>query len=371
MKILHVAQFLGIGGLEKIILHLVTEQIKQGHEVTVYIYDWEQAWVPFFRESGIKVITPPLKNPGYDLKLLRRLHKESNNYDIVHTHDLNPLMYMGPINLWNKISGKKRSKLIHTTHGLDHLENYPRSTFYEKRVSPLADAIVGVSQNVCDFYVQSVGISSQKVHRIDNGVNIYNSKITPELKLEKKREVCQRYQLNVNKPLLINVARVVPLKDQQFLMSAMKQCPDYQLLIVGPSGDESYYQKLENSQTENCRLSGPRSDIDDHLLAADLFVSASTHEGIPVAVLEAMGVKTPCLASDIPGHTIINSLAPSSVEIFKLGNLQNYKENLIKILSDQQGMRELSLKGFNAVKKHYSVTKMNSNYVSIYKDLLC
>lgn len=117
MRIIHVAQFLGIGGLEKIIYHIALEQQAQGHQVEIYIYDHERTWVEFFRKSGLKVITPELKRDGYDFNLLRNMNADLFNADIIHSHDLNPLMYLGPLNLWKKLTFQKKVKLIHTTHG--------------------------------------------------------------------------------------------------------------------------------------------------------------------------------------------------------------------------------------------------------------
>ena len=209
MRILHVAQFLGIGGLEKIIYHLAKYQMNLGHQVAVYIYDWERAWVDYFRQEGIEVITPPLKKDGYDFKLLRRLNSGVKGYDIVHSHDLNPLMYLGPINLWSKLFYRsKRVKLIQTTHGLDQLNNYPRARLYEKIASPMADAVVGVSKNVYNFYLKEVGITPSKVFQIDNGVALYEGELSRELKEVKKGEICKRHNLKTDLPLLVTVARV-------------------------------------------------------------------------------------------------------------------------------------------------------------------
>ncbi len=363
---MHIAQFLGIGGLEKIIFHLAIEQMRLGHEVSVYIYDWEREWVSFFRESGINVITPPLKKEGYDFSLLRRIKHDIKGQDIIHTHDLNPLMYLAPIKAMSILS-KLHPKLIHTTHGLDHLENYPRSNFYEKMVSPLADQIIGVSQSVYDYYTTKLGIPKHKVHRVDNGVQIFDNKVTTELKSAKKKELCNKYNLDESKPIISNVARVVPLKDQAFLMNEISKNKNVQLLIIGPSGDEKYYKSLESLQTENCKMTGGQSGINDLLLGSDLFVSASTHEGIPVAVLEAMGISTPCLISDIPGHSIIKDKAPRSVCTYKLGSSEDFNIKLNEILSSTQKQDELAQYGKEAVINHFSVMAMNKHYLEIYK----
>ena len=106
------------------------------------------------------------------------------------------------------------------------------------------------------------------------------------------------------------------------------------------------------------------------MLGSDLFVSASTHEGIPVAVLEAMGIECPCLVSDIPGHTIINELAPNSVITYKLGDRQNFQQQLTNCLNPQL-TTPLKQRGKQAVKDFFSVEAMNRQYEQVYQDALC
>src|ERR1700730_15299555 len=55
--------------------------------------------------------------------------------------------------------------------------------------------------------------------------------------------------------------------------------------------------KLENS----CTLLGHVSDVTPVHHAFDLFVQSSDYEGQPHAVLEAMAIETPIVASDVGG----------------------------------------------------------------------
>ena len=95
LKIAHFTQFLGIGGLEKIILDLSLKQMSLGHQVEVVVYDEQQEWVSFFKEKGILVRSEIKKKKGLDFSLVDQfsdliLH---SHYDIIHTHDINPLIH--------------------------------------------------------------------------------------------------------------------------------------------------------------------------------------------------------------------------------------------------------------------------------------
>ncbi len=373
MKIAHVTQFLGVGGLEKVIFLLAKEQMAQGHEVELYVYDYDRSWVDYFRKNGITVITPPLKRPGYDIELLAQLNQYIKKFDIVHTHDLNPLMYLGPLRLKSRLFRfSAKPKLVHSTHGLGHVEVSKKARLYEKAMAPMADAIIGVAEHVCDFYNDQTIIPKKRIFQIDNGIfipetNLWKNKANRD---RQKKWICQRHQLDSELPLFVCIARVVPLKNQLFLMKNLKRYfPQCQLLVIGPCGDEDYFQALKQEQTNHIQVIGARQDINRYLEASDLFLSASTHEGIPMAVLEAMAHGLPSLVSDIEGHHIINTQAKDFVvHLFPLGDDKAFCHQLQFLLDNPLAAKDLSTKSYFAVQSHFSATKMAAMYQNIYEN---
>lgn len=184
LKILHLTQFLGVGGLEKVLFLLIHEQLKAGHEVTLKVYDYEVSWVEEFRKSGIKVDTSYMKTQGFDKKLMLNLYKGLKSYDIVHTHDLNPLMYIAALKLALKLQGRAFPRLIHTAHGMNHVKRRPIYKFYESICGRMTDVTVGVSQAICQYY-RELGLKKSKIVNIDNGTKI--EKFT-----EKEREIAKQ-----------------------------------------------------------------------------------------------------------------------------------------------------------------------------------
>jgi glycosyltransferase involved in cell wall biosynthesis len=366
LKIIHVAQFLGIGGLEKIIFNLALEQQSLGHEVSVYIYDYERTWVPYFRECGIRVITPALKKKGYDFGLLLKMNNDLFDYDIIHTHDLNPLMYLGPLFFWKKCIFQNKSRLIHTTHGLDHLENYPRSKFYEKLFTHFADKIVGVSERIGHFYKSETFLNKDDVHIIQNGISTYKGVVTEELRKLKREWICKKHNLDSNRPIILSLSRIVPLKDQNFLIECLKKNNvDYQLLVAGPPSDPQYFNLIKANADQNTHFIGAQELVEDYNLGVDLYVSASTHEGIPVAVLEAMAVETPCLVSNIPGHSTLNQEG-TFVELFHLKDQDDFLNRIKLLINENDFFKARAKLGRNIVESHFSVNKMVAHYLEVY-----
>lgn len=362
MKVLHLLQFLGIGGLEKVLLMLIKEQIQQGLQVDVIVYDYEQTWVEKYRQEGINVITDYQKKEGYDLDLLKYLNSLVKDYDIVHCHDLNPMLYMAPLKIINVF--KKFPKLVQTTHGMEHMDEGVKYSLFEKFSATFANKVITVSSKLQETYTQKLKVSRKKVVNIDNGTFI-PQRISSQEKDELKKSVCQEFNLDSNKPLFIYVARVFPLKDQKILVDTLKNMP-VQLLIVGPSGNDDYFNSLIPSET--VILTKGREDIPRLLSASDFYISASHHEGIPIAVLEAAAYRLPCLLSDIPGHKVLTSQTVNDICLFfKVQNTQSLKEKVLQIL--ERDNEKMVNDMFELVKDHYSSFSMANKYLDLYKEL--
>ena len=79
--------------------------------------------------------------------------------------------------------------------------------------------------------------------------------------------------------------------------------PDVQLWIVGDGPLELSLRKLtyELGLNDSVTFFGEQADVSPFMLAADLFVSSSVTEGLPVSLLEAMSVGLPAVVTDVGG----------------------------------------------------------------------
>lgn len=107
---------------------------------------------------------------------------------------------------------------------------------------------------------------------------------------------------------VLTIGRLVPIKNQSALLRALRVsgCDDTELLIVGRGALRG---QLEEEAAAlglgaSVRFAGqvPRDEVFRLAADADLFVSTSRGEGMPVAVLEAMASGCPVVLSDIPSH---------------------------------------------------------------------
>ena len=64
-------------------------------------------------------------------------------------------------------------------------------------------------------------------------------------------------------------------------------------------GDGPLFSGIKNkSESENINFLGSRTDVNELLNAADVFVLPSLHEGLPFVLVEAQVNGLPCIASD-------------------------------------------------------------------------
>lgn len=359
MKIMHICQFLGVGGLEKVLYSLIKEQVKLGHEVEVVVYDHNRRWVEkYTKELGVKVHTDYTKQNGYDFNLIKYLKNKIQNFDIIHTHDLNPMLYLGPIKLFTP-----GLKIIHTTHGMEHLDTHPKTRLYETFLGFIANCIIAVSPKFKEYYQSQLLTKKSKVHLIDNGTEISNE-VTSAPDIGLKEEVCDEFKLDKTKPIAIYVARVVPLKAQDSIMKFYLDC-EHQLLIVGPSGNDEYYSRCNSMTNNKIIMTGSRSDISRLLKASDYFISPSLHEGLPIAVLEAGAQGLPCLLFNIPGHTTFNT-EKECVLIYN--NSKELNHSTLEILNRKN---ELVDNFASLIHKKYSSEAMAKKYLALYEEYRC
>ena len=109
-----------------------------------------------------------------------------------------------------------------------------------------------------------------------------------------------------SKKRFLTISSSLKGKNIEFLLKSFskQKFNDYELIVLGFV--EDYLKKRYNSG--NIIYLGFRPNIYTYFQLSDYFVSASLHEGLPNAVLEACTFGLPVLLSDIPEHTEILDL---------------------------------------------------------------
>lgn len=106
--------------------------------------------------------------------------------------------------------------------------------------------------------------------------------------------------------VITNVAALDIRKGQQYLVEAAielrKKYPVH-IFLVGEGNDEERLKEIvkEKMAQNYIHFLGRRSDINVVLANSDIFILPSLHEGLPNALMEAMAMGLPCVATDVGG----------------------------------------------------------------------
>jgi teichuronic acid biosynthesis glycosyltransferase TuaC len=169
-----------------------------------------------------------------------------------------------------------------------------------RQVLKRADAVIAVSQPLMDLMVQ-LGCPADKVTVIENGVD------SAKFKPESRPEMRQRLGLPLDRPIVLSVGHLIELKGFHIVIEAISRLkrrrPDILFVIVGEGTYRSSLQKQiqELHLEDNVILAGARAhnELSSWYNAADLFCLASSSEGWPNVVLEAMACGLPVIATRV------------------------------------------------------------------------
>lgn len=298
MKIVQMVTQMEAGGAQRVAILLNEALQKRGYDVELwFLYLKRPTYVNY---PGVKVLLEH-KPSAVDYfkiatKLWSWLRTQKPDVVITHTHYANVL-------------GQSLARLsnIPTRIAVQHnpLSTYPK-------LANWADSVLGAT----NFYSVNVAVSQavvesagnyltpykQKLLKIYNGVPSTESKTSPS-------EIKAKWGLP-NAPLLLNVARLAPQKNQAILLKALLQLPEAHLLLVGEGELRSTLQQ----QVAQLQLAArvhflgelEPEDVLELLTVADVFVFPSYYEAMPMALVEAMASGVPVVGSDIPAmHEVL------------------------------------------------------------------
>ncbi|NOX81917.1 MAG: glycosyltransferase [Alphaproteobacteria bacterium] len=159
-----------------------------------------------------------------------------------------------------------------------------------------ADAIITVAASLKNE-LAALGAPAQKIHVLRNGVDL--EAFTPG-----DREAA-RAALGVRGPVIVSAGHLIARKGHGLVIDALGQIPNATLLIVGDGAERARLERQAKSAGlgSRVRFLGPVAPekMPEIYRAADILALASSREGWPNVLLEAMACGAPCVASDVGG----------------------------------------------------------------------
>ena len=205
-------------------------------------------------------------------------------------------------------------------------------------------------------------LKGYKMMAIQNGVD-YDRIKSATIELPHHQETADMHKM-------VCVGRMIPIKNQQFLVKLMKHLPDTQLILIGKEDEKIKCLARDEGVEDRVVMTGllPRDDVFRRLNECGIYVSASLVEGMPVSVLEAMSMGLIPVLSDIAPHE----------EVAKgcklIHTTQLVEKEWVKKIKEYQSLIEIERRNLSSfivksIKDKFSLEMMHKQYNNIYKQL--
>lgn len=365
MKILQISFNLSSGGAERFVVDLSNE-LSKTNEVTLLTLKDDQVnpesaqFYKFDLSPRVKYenLGLPIHYSSMGLWKVYRYIKKMKP-DVVHMHGGNMPRFCL---LANFLLGRKAIFVmtIHNdmNHGYKNLEyDVIHATLGRWGWLRFAALSEKNFRDLCRIYPHSMETC------ITNG----RAPIKPTGNFDEATKEIEEYKKDCDTKVIIHVARCHPQKNQKLLIEGVNELVaegrDVTLVILGANYESELGQELKDMACSAIHFLGPKTNVSDYLLNADLFTLSSEYEGMPISMLEAMlcglpMVSTPvCGAVDvIDGKNGLMSKDFSQTEYVKA--LETVLDHLDEFKANAQARKENS---------PYTIERCAKKYVEFYK----
>jgi glycosyltransferase involved in cell wall biosynthesis len=359
-----------LGGAQRQLALVAPLLIQSG--VDVHILTRHYPDLPSYeRMNGVPVYRLPSVGPKpvaslvYTLAALKKLRKLKP--DLIHAYNL-----FSPLTtalLSKRLTGTP--VVVKVLRGgilgdMDRLQKRAAGRWRLELVQRNVDAFITISSEI-DAELAALGIEDRRRPFIPNGVD--TARFIP---LDAERKMALRYQLALPQgQLVVFIGRLVREKRIRELVAAIwpavhKELPQANLMILG-SGPEK--EALIQAQTPGVHLVGELEDVVPYLQAADLFILPSATEGLSNAMLEAMSVGLPVLATRVGGAGDAIShqqngwlVPPDQPELIQ--------DALLELLPQPEKMVRLGRAARQTIIDQYALDKISQQLQRLYEAVL-
>lgn len=359
------------GGPEKTILLGAAMADRRNVEVTVcYLRD---------QRDGIFKIDERAAAAGVDYVEINERHSfdtgvwaklkslvADRHIDIIHAHeyktDLLALM----------LSKATPARALATAHGWTGHSARERHLYYpaDKRVLARFPRLIAVSSDIAGELIAH-GADPSRVTTVLNAID------HTQFRRDRTRDAQARAALGLSPEHIAigAVGRLEPQKRFDLLMEAfaavLRQQPNARLIIAGDGSlrDALHEQRARLGLLHQVILTGHVDDVKQLHHAFDLFVQASDYEGTPNAVLEAMAMENPIVATEA-GGTAELVYDGEHGRIIPIGRIDRLIEGMTAALADPAATRAMADRARARVEGELSFETRVRRVESIYREMM-
>jgi len=282
MKIVEIIPALASGGAERFVVDLCNEVSKTNDVTLVVLHkiEGEKAFYVNQLSNRVKVISLG-KRYGVDFYMLWRVYKCTRDIrpDIVHTH-VRAIVYSLLLVFTNV-------HWFHTIHSEASKEAggfvsraVRQILFRTKRTIPITIS--------SESYRSFVAFYGMDTFQINNGRDIPETIVISD----SVKQEFERYRKNCKTRVIVQLAHISKVKRPDLLARVAHRLYDegYDFSILFIGRETPYVEKVKKVMPDNCFLLGEKENPLEYLCEAGAYCLCSDYEGLPMSLIEALGV---------------------------------------------------------------------------------
>lgn len=303
---------------------------------------------------------------------LRKILKESSP-DLLHVHAVKEHF----LAIMAVILAESGSSIVRTVHGqrgvpkdlpiLRYIRSHLVILLDNFLIRRLTDSIIAVSQDMMNEL--NTLRPKCKIYQIYNAVDIKRHKLVhSDEELRKKYKVMNCFWIGT-------AARLVPVKNLQMLIEAGKILDQKGVpFIISIFGDGPSKNKLsriidETNMAKRIVLHGFDSEVISAINGLNVFVLCSVHEGLPMALLEAMALGTPAVCTSVGG---IKEIIQNGVDGLLVPSNDScaLADALLKLFENRALAAALANNARKKIENKFTLSKTVGQLLDVYGELL-
>lgn len=364
-RILLLIKGLGVGGAERLLEASLPYLDRERYEYqAAYLLPWKTALVPAFQAAGVPVHDLGMRVPG-DPRVLRRLVTllRRERIDLVHAH-------LPVAGIWGRVGARLAGvrHVVYTEHNVPARYALPTRVL-NQHTYRLTDVVIAVSEEVRRA-IAGYANGRPAIVTVTNAVDADALAAVPVERDAVRRE----FGFPADALLVTTVGNLTVKKGHTYLLAAAQQVlarePGARFLLVGQGPLETTLRAegVRLGLGERCVFAGFRADAVRLVAASDLFVLSSLHEGLPVALLEAMALGKPTVVTRVGG--VPEATDETSSTLVPPGDPQALAEAIAGVLRSPARRAEMGANARAKAQARYGVPHMVRQIEDVYADLL-
>lgn len=248
-----------------------------------------------------------------------------------------------------------------TAHRYDILDD-PLPVAQFSALANQACAIVAVSEYFKRLMIKKFSLRSEQIYVAYNGISV--KMFQPSHKLTKES----------SRLSLVNVGRLVPVKGQDVLLEALYRvrqqgyCIHLQIIGNGPLDNELKAHAQRLNLADCVEFLGPQSQdlVRQYLNEADLLIMPSRSESFGVAVIEAMAMELPVIASNAEAlpEVVVNH---KTGLLFQTENPDSLAEAIIWMIQHPEQRLAMGKQGRETVLNKFTREKVTAGLIDYWQ----